>query len=221
MKISYLGHSSFKITGKTATREKITIITDPFDPKVVGLPYPAQEADIVSFSHETHADHNYVEGIKSTGFFLLNTPGEYEIKGLRVFGVKTYHDAKEGKERGQNTIFIFDFEEARVAHLGDLGHELSADQLEELEGIDILLFPVGGEFTIGGELALKVMESIEPKIAIPMHYRTPKHLEAFEKLATVEEFVAEENGIVTHEKELDIKSKSDLPADMTKIIVLE
>ena len=218
MKINYLGHSSFIISGNGHDEQKVTLVTDPFDPKMLGLPYHKQDADIVTCSHEGHGDHDWYEGIKKVDekdYFLINTPGEYEIRGVRIFGIKSFHDDKQGKERGQNTIFVFDFEEARIAHLGDLGHPLDSEQIEALEGVDILMVPVGGTFTIDSRQAVNVIEEIEPKIVIPMHYKVEGMTPAFEKLETLEDFLKEAGIDVKESEDLKIKSKSDLPQDTT------
>lgn len=222
MKIKYLGHSSFKITGKTPFGEEVTLITDPFNPKEVGLSYSKQEADIVTLSHH-HGDHDAtdnIEGEPRENYILLDTPGEYEIKGLRIFGLKSYHDDKQGAERGTNVIYVFDFMEARVAHLGDLGHKLESDQLEQLENIDILLTPVGGVFTISPKEALETIEDLEPAVTIPMHYKTSKHNATFDKLATLEDFLKEVGASDTEpQKELSVKNHNDLE-QMQNIIPL-
>ena len=217
MKINYLGHSSFRIKGKSNNGDQVTVVVDPFDPKSTGLTYPKQTADIVTISHH-HPDHDFVEKVEKSGekdLFIIDTPGEYEVCGLRIFGVHSFHDDKQGKKRGPNTIYIYDFEEARVAHLGDLGHELTADEMEELENIEILIVPVGGIYTIDPKIAMQVVESIEPMIVIPMHYKTDKHNDSFEKLATLEDFIKEAGVETKPETELNIKSKSDLPQVLT------
>ncbi len=222
MKIKPIGHSSFSIQGKTSTGGKLTVVTDPFDPKKVGLPYPKQDADVVTVSHQ-HDDHNWVEGVKNAPF-VVDTPGEYELSGLRIFGIHSFHDDKEGENRGPNTIYVYDFKEARVAHLGDLGHTLNSDQQEALEFVDVLLVPVGGFYTIDPKTAMMVIESIEPKIVIPMHYKldakTPK-LSKIDKISTVDDFLKEANGVASKkESEFTLKSYSDLP-HTTEIVVLE
>lgn len=214
MKIKYIGHSSFLIKGNTKTNHSLTIVTDPYDPKSTGFPYPKQETDIVTSSHEGHGDHDYYDGIKPSGEnetpFIINTPGEYEIKGLRIYGLKSFHDDVEGTKRGQNTIYIFDFEEARIAHLGDLGHNLDSDQLEALEAVDILMIPIGGIYTIDIKIALQVIENVEPKAVIPMHFKTPKHSDTFKELSTLDEFIKESGLNVREMNELKIKSKDEL-----------
>jgi L-ascorbate metabolism protein UlaG (beta-lactamase superfamily) len=169
MNIQYYGHSCFKITTKPAGRatEGIAIFFDPFD-KSIGLRPPQGQADIVFVTHQ-HPDHNNIEALKGNPI-IIDTPGEYAIKGINATGIETFHDAKEGAERGKNIVFTIDSEDIKVCHLGDLGTELSPHQLEEME-VDILFIPIGGKYTLGGEKAAELVRKIEPKIVIPMHYK--------------------------------------------------
>jgi len=216
MKIKYLGHSSFKITGKSDIEQNITIVTDPFDAKAVGFNFPTTETDIVTISH-AHPDHNSLEKIKpkEKALFTADTPGEYEIADMRIYGLKSYHDNTEGADRGNNTIFIYDFKEARIAHLGCIGHDLNSDLIEELKNVEILMIPIGGTYTIDIKQALEIIEEIEPLIAIPMHYKTDKHNASYKDLSTLEEFIAKASLPVQNLDELNIKSKSDLPNTLT------
>jgi len=125
----------------------------------------------VTVSHE-HDDHNYVDAVKGPPF-LISGPGEYEIEGIFVIGVGTYHDAKQGQERGKNTAYLIEFEGLTICHLGDLGHVLTQEQVEQLNSVDILLVPVGGKYTLNGSKAAEVVGLLEPKIVIPMHYKVP------------------------------------------------
>ena len=155
MDIVYLGHSSFKIRTKSAT-----VITDPFDSSMVGLKYPTVEGDIVSVSH-SHADHNAVS--KVTGAKkIIEGPGEYEVMGVSVIGYPSFHDSESGAARGKNTIYVFEAEGLRIAHLGDLGHVLSDDLVNQMGGIDVLMIPVGGFYTIGPKEAADVVSKIDP-----------------------------------------------------------
>lgn len=182
MDITYLGHASFKIKGKTAT-----LVTDPFDQKV-GLKFPKVEADIVSVSH-SHFDHSATDLVQGEPF-VVNGPGEYEVKGVEVVGVSSFHDDKRGAERGQNTIYNFKIDKLNIAHLGDLGQDsLSTEQVEEIGNVDILLLPVGGFYTIDAQTASKIAASLEPKIIIPMHYLDPDS--SIKELAGVEKFLKE------------------------------
>ncbi|OGC51460.1 hypothetical protein A2982_02745 [candidate division WWE3 bacterium RIFCSPLOWO2_01_FULL_39_13] len=219
MKINYLGHSSFKISTKSLTGEEVTIIIDPFDPKMVGLPFPVQKADIVITSHQ-HPDHNFtagIEGISGEDYFLIDTPGEYEVKGIRFECIQSFHDESDGKERGLNTITAIDAENIRIAHLGDLGAPLSKDQLESLDTVDILMIPVGGFYTIGAKEAIEIIESIEPSVVIPMHYKMPNAPEQFKNLATLEDFIKEFGAEAETKKEYKINSRSDLPQNITVV----
>jgi L-ascorbate metabolism protein UlaG (beta-lactamase superfamily) len=170
MNIQYYGHSCFKITTKPSGRatDDVVVFTDPFD-RSIGLRPPQGQADVVFVSHE-HSDHNNAEVLKGDPV-ILNNPGEYYAKGITAVGMDSFHDTKGGVEKGHNTIFLFESEEVRLCHLGDLGTELTPDQLEEIEGVDILFVPVGGDSTLNGAKAAEMVRKIEPKIVIPMHYK--------------------------------------------------
>ena len=146
MIITYHGHSCFKLKGKRGT-----VVTDPYD-DAVGFSMPRLSADIVTVSHD-HFDHNAAGKISGTARrdnpFVIAEPGEYEVGRISVFGTKTYHDSSKGAERGLNTVYTVLIDGMKICHLGDLGHELTADQLDAIGSIDILLCPVGGSFTIG------------------------------------------------------------------------
>ncbi|OQB74903.1 MAG: metal-dependent hydrolase [candidate division TA06 bacterium ADurb.Bin131] len=165
MNIRWLGHSCFLITSGNGMR----ILTDPFD-KTVGYEIPAVEADIVLISHE-HFDHNAVNLVKGNPE-VVRKPGEYKIKGIDIKGISSFHDATEGSKRGHNTIFVFKVDNICVSHLGDLGHILQPEHIKDIGYVDILLIPVGGFYTIDSEQATRVVQQINPKIIIPMHYKT-------------------------------------------------
>jgi L-ascorbate metabolism protein UlaG (beta-lactamase superfamily) len=171
MNIQYYGHSCFKITTKPAGRatDDVVIFTDPFD-RSIGLRPPQGQANLVFVSHD-HYDHNNASILKGEPI-ILNTPGEYSARGINATGIDSHHDENQGEDRGHNTIFVFESEGIRICHLGDLGSELTPKQLEDIDGIDILMIPVGGKFTIDGKKAAEIVRRIEPKIVIPMHYKT-------------------------------------------------
>lgn len=170
MNIQYYGHSCFKITTKPAGRgqEEITVFLDPFS-KEIGLRPPQGQADLVLVSHDHH-DHNNISVLKGNPR-VLDIPGEYSVFGVNIIGINSFHDNKSGEERGKNTIFILESEEIRICHLGDLGSDLSEKQLEEINGVNILMIPIGGKYTIDGEKAVDIIKKIEPNIIIPMHYK--------------------------------------------------
>lgn len=213
MEITYFGHSSFKIKTKS-----INLVTDPFDPKMVGLKYPLVEAEIVTISHD-HADHNYLERIKEIKK-VITGPGEYEISEVSIIGLPSWHDDQKGETRGKNTIYVFEAEDLRVAHLGDLGHPLSEKILEEIGEINILMVPVGGFYTVGPREALEIISEIEPQIIIPMHFQVPGlNSETFAKLLPLENFLKESGLAVEKMSKLQVKL-SDIGEEQ-KIIELE
>lgn len=214
MEISYLGHSSFRIRTSLGF-----VVTDPFDSKMVGLKYSGVEADIVTISHD-HADHNQYQRVKGVKR-VVNGPGEYEIAGISIIGIESFHDDKKGELRGKNTIYVIEAEGLRLCHLGDLGHTLSQELVEEIGGIDILMVPVGGGgFTIGAKEASQVVMDIEPKIVIPMHYGLPGlNKEVFSKLESVEDFLKELSLPTERLPKLSIK-KEELQEE-SRAVVLE
>lgn len=185
MEIIYLGHSSFRIKTKGAS-----IVTDPYDPKMVGLKFPKISADIVTVSHE-HNDHNRRELVKNVRK-IVDGPGEYEIGGVSIVGLPSFHDDKGGSVRGKNTIYILEAESLRLVHLGDLGHKLDESQIEVIGDVDVLMVPVGGEYTIGASTASEIVHALTPKIIIPMHYKMAAlNQETFGKLEPIETFLKE------------------------------
>jgi len=164
MDISWLGHSCFRIKGSNAT-----VITDPYPPDL-GYSLGKPTARIVTVSHQ-HPGHAYIQGIAGEPK-IITGPGEYEISGVLIIGMATFHDTEGGRMRGSNTVYLMEVDEVSVCHLGDLGQVLTAGQVEELENVDVLLLPVGGVSTINAPLAAKVVRQLEPKVVIPMHYKT-------------------------------------------------
>lgn len=211
MDITYFGHSSFRLKGKDAS-----VVTDPFDPKMVGLKYSGVEGDIVTISHN-HDDHNKAELVKGA-VKIIDGPGEYEIKGISILGFPSFHDKVKGEERGKNVIYVYEIDGLRLCHLGDLGHKLSDELLEEIGDIDILMIPVGGEYTINSSEAAEVVRDIEPSIVLPMHYKMEGTLIA--KLAGVESFLKEVGMTVEKLPKLVVK-KEDITEEMQKVVELE
>ena len=164
MDISWLGHSCFRIRGSHAT-----VITDPYSPDL-GYSLGKPTARIVTVSHQ-HPGHSYVQGIGGEPR-LVTRPGEYEISGVLIIGISTFHDADRGEKRGKNTVYLMEIDEVVVCHLGDLGHVLTAGQVEEIGNVDVLLLPVGGVSTINAPIAAEVVRQLEPKAVVPMHYKT-------------------------------------------------
>jgi len=211
MHITWLGHSCFKIQDK-----ETIIVIDPYGPGYGPKP-PKLKADLVAITHD-HKDHNYTDSIMGEPF-KINGPGEYEFKGVYIKGIPSYHDNQQGKERGVNTIYRLEVDGVSIAHLGDLGHILNDDQLEMLEGTDVLLIPVGGVYTLDAKQAVEVISQIEPRIVIPMHYDTPEFSKKI-KLDSINKF-CKEIGICPSGKvdKLKINGK-ELPTEETQVIVM-
>lgn len=170
MKITWLGHASFLLVSEA----KVRIITDPYTPGMYGLDYKeiGESADIVAVSHE-HGDHNNVAAVKGDPEVIRGT-GSHAAKGLTFRGIASYHDASKGGERGDNTIFCFNVDGVNVCHVGDLGHELDDNTIAEIGQVDVLLLPVGGNFTIDATVACQVCEKLSPKVVIPMHFKNER-----------------------------------------------
>lgn len=164
MEINWLGHACFRIRGRNAT-----IVTDPFSPDY-GYSLGKSTARIVTVSHH-HPGHSYTQGIGG-GPRVVERPGEYEISGVLIIGVPALHDGQGGARLGRNTIYLMDVDDVSVCHLGDLGHVLASGQAEQVEDVDVLLVPVGGGSTVDAASAASIVRQLEPKIVVPMHYRT-------------------------------------------------
>lgn len=214
MNLIWHGQSCFSIKSK----DKIIVI-DPFDKKI-GLKQPRLKADILLVSHG-HSDHAETSIVKKAhdDLKIINEPGEYEFGGIYIQAILAYHDAKQGKELGETLMFTVRAEDMVVAHLGDLGQlELSEDQLEELNGVDILLVPVGGVYTIDGHQAAKIISQVDPRIVIPMHYNISGKAS---KIKDASIFLAEEGAKGIEPKdELKIEKKN-LPVEEREAVVLK
>ncbi|MHB0856184.1 MAG: MBL fold metallo-hydrolase [Anaerolineae bacterium] len=165
MEITWYGQACFRLKGRGQS-----VVTDPYGPDL-SLKLPRLTASVVTVSHP-HDDHNYVQAVKGQTY-VITGPGEYEVDGIFVIGISTFHDAKQGQEYGRNTAYLIEFEDLTVCHLGDLGHPLTQEQVEQLNSIDVLLIPVGGRTTLTGAKAAEVVNMLEPRVVIPMHYKIP------------------------------------------------
>jgi L-ascorbate metabolism protein UlaG (beta-lactamase superfamily) len=214
--VHYLGHSCFRLRGRDGT-----VLCDPYS-RSIGFDLGRPTAHIVTISHD-HPDHNNVAGVKPLRekLFVIDGPGEYEVSGVLLTGVRTAHDKHKGAERGFNTVFVIHLDDLVFCHLGDLGHELTQAQLEEIGNVDVLFVPVGGGETIGPAEANSVIGQIEPRIVVPMHYAAAQLSFEYE-LAPLEKFT-HERGL----KEFTVEEKLSLtPANLppegedTRVVVL-
>lgn len=202
MNIKWLGHACFLITAEDGTR----ILHDPYK-DMLGYKMPkGLKVDYVVSSHN-HSDHNYYLGLEP-GFTLIDQYGLTETPFGVFNGVLSYHDQSSGDVRGDNAIFTYTVDGLKIAHLGDLGHKLDERQLSQLTDLDVIFLPVGGGYTIDGELGRVVANQLNPKVVIPMHYRT-RALGPFGfKFKRVEDFTKKYNKTVNKVQTITISLES-------------
>ena len=164
LQIRWHGHSCFEITND------VTLVTDPHDGKSIGIPAPSVTGDVILVSHD-HYDHNSVKTVEKEDSKVVTDERKKNISNIEIKGIESFHDECDGAKRGKNIIYKFIMDDVSFCHLGDLGHELDDDAVQKIGDVDILFIPVGGTFTVDAEQAWKVINSIKPKIAIPMHYK--------------------------------------------------
>ncbi len=216
--LHYLGHSCFRLRGRDGI-----VLCDPFD-RSIGLDIGRPTAHIVTLSHD-HPGHNNSAAVRGVGEqpqpFLINGPGEYEVRGVLINGIRTYHDKEKGQVRGYNTVYVIRLDDVIFCHLGDLNHELTAAQLDEIGNVDVLFVPVGGDTTIAPAEAASVIGQIEPRMIIPMHYASPQ-LAATHQLASLDKFVHEMGIKDTTPQEKISVTPSTLPAEGedTRIVIM-
>lgn len=209
MIIQWFGHSFFRFD----TKNKVIAI-DPYSETATGLKPSRFKADILLITHQQE-DHNNKSVIMDDPF-ILEGPGEVETGGICIEGLSSFHDKKSGQARGENTIYLLESEDITICHLGDLGEpKLKEETLEKVADADILLIPVGGNYTINHEEAVSFINQIEPKIIIPMHYALPKLKIKLDPLDKFIKSISKKPEVVD---KLVIR-KNNLP-DETKLIVL-
>ena len=215
MNIVWYGQSFFELGVKGQDGE-VKIAVDPFGENL-GLKVPKVEASLALISHQ-HSDHNNLKAISGNPF-VIDTAGEYEVKGIFIKGISAFNDNQKGQERGAVVIYTIEAEGMRLCHLSDLGQkELTPEQIEEIGEVDILMIPAGGKYTVDAKDASEIISQIEPKVVIPMHYQVAgagsdlDSMDKFYKVMGVEGLVKQ--------KKLKISAK-DLPKEDTQIIVLE
>ena len=209
MEIEWYGQSCFRLREGAST-----IITDPYD-KSIGYTMPKLRADLVTVSHEApgHASVAAVKGEPK----VLNRPGEYEVKGVFITGIQTWSGGgAKGEAKEENTVFVFEFGDLTICHLGDLSKVLTQAQVESMPDVDVLMVPVGGGGALDADKAAEVISQLEPRIVIPMHYQTEF---CTLKLDSLTKFL-KEMGMAEHAPEDSLKvTKATLPEE-TQVVVL-
>ena len=209
MEIIWYGLACFRLKSR-----QLTIVADPYAPET-GMIMPQVRAQVVTISHDAPG-HNYVKAVKGAAH-VFDGPGEYEVNGVFITGVATYHRGKPG-ERERNTSFLYEFEDLSIGHLGDLGETLDRKQIEAFNSPDVLIIPVGGGDILDASKAVEVITELEPRIVIPMHYAQPGlNL----KMDTLEKFLKEMGAEATAPMPTLKLRKSDLAGDETRVVLLE
>ena len=196
---------------------------DPFATEDVGLGMAKEMADIVTISHD-HGDHNNKESVtgpaKRQEVFVIDKVGEYEIGGIEISAIRTFHDKTEGSERGRNLITVVRMDNLAFCHLGDLGHKLSEGTIEKMGSVDVLMIPVGGVYTIDAQEAVDMIKEIQPSVVIPMHYKVDGMTSQFSEMTTLELFLDKCKLPVMEERLHKTKiDESSLPDD-TQIMIM-
>jgi len=199
-------HACFEIRGSN-----VTVVIDPHDGASLGIAPPSCKGDVILVTHD-HFDHNAVSIVaKPDSEILVMLRGEKTVKGVYVKGIKTYHDKFEGRQRGENTVYLFIVDGIRFAHLGDLGHVLNESEIKELGEVDVLFIPVGGTYTIGAKEAAEIVNKLSPKLVMPMHYKIPG-LEL--PLSEVDKFTSKFEKVEEKPNEVEV-TKENLPEPVT------
>ena len=201
MKFQALGHACFAVT----TKEGTTVLFDPFE-EGIGYPVPRIRADIVCLGHD-HYDHNNAAAAEGSPQ-ILRTTAEVCEKDVRIFGVPCFHDDAHGALRGENIIFLMEADGMRIAHMGDVGHMLSKEQIAAIGPIDALMIPVGGTFTVDADAAAELVRTIHPRVTIPMHYQTAR-LTLGKPLAPLSDFIKHFTNVTKLETDTFTLEKDD------------
>ncbi len=208
--VRWYGQTCFRLSN----RQSISVVTDPYSPDV-GLRLPDLKADIVTVSHHG-STCDYLAGVRDP-FRVLVGPGEYEIKGVFITGIPTFADDQEGRVRGLNTVFTFDFGGTTVCHLGRLGHVPTPSQVKNLGSVDVLLVPVGGGGSLTSTQASEVIGLLEPGIIVPMRYRIPGVLEDLEDV----DHLLKEMAMEGMDSQETLTVSAARASEATDIVVLE
>jgi L-ascorbate metabolism protein UlaG (beta-lactamase superfamily) len=213
MEITWHGHSCFRIS----ERGMASVVTDPYDPEVVGLDPGKLRADVVTISCDDPA-HNYVKAIRGKAFEIIG-PGEYEIGGVFITGVRINGSkAKASPGQMHNTVYVIDYNGIKIAHLGELNNVPSQTEVEGLGEVNIALVPIGGRTSLNAAKAAEVISLLEPSVVIPMHYGMRDSLMKLEPLSKF----LKEMGLTTIETEESIKLQSvNVLPEETRVMVLD
>jgi len=220
--IRWFGQSFFQVEAS----DKTLIVVDPHS--MIEYNRPTCKADLVLITHE-HDDHNQPDALTDSreakiirGLTVKGKRQEWakideKFKDIKIRSVPSFHDAEDGLKRGKNSIFVFEVDGLKIAHLGDLGHSLEAEQIKAIGGIDILMIPVGGIYTINGEKAREVVDQLKPRLyVLPMHYGN----RAVDTLQDPSEFIEGQKNVRTLEKSNTLIVPIGLKLDKPTIVLM-
>jgi len=213
MEITWHGHSCFRIN----ERGMAAVVTDPYDPQVVGFDPGKLRAEVVTVSCNKPA-HNYTKAIRGSAFEITG-PGEYEVGGVFITGVRINGSKKKkGEDDTRNTIYVIDYNGLKIAHLGELNNVPTQTEVEGLGEVNIALVPVGGRTSLNAAKAAEVISLLEPSIVIPMHYKVKDSVMPLDSLSKF----LKEMGLteVETEESLKLTSTNVLPEE-TRVVVLD
>ena len=206
MNIKWFGHSCFALSGNG-----VKLLTDPFDP-ATGYQAAYEKVDAVTVSHGHH-DHSAADLVPGQPL-VIKGPGQYNVGPVKITGIAAYHDSARGVRRGEITMYLFEMEDLRLLHAGDLGHYLYQDTVDALGRVDVLFLPVGGVYTIDAGVAAQVVRQLNPPLVLPMHYQTPAETSRLGELGDFTKRFPK----VERRKELEAK-RASLPAETTVMIL--
>ncbi len=211
MNVRWLGHSSFCLTESTGT----AVVTDPFDP-YVGIEMPKVRADVVTTSH-SHKDHNAIHLVDGAST-VIDQSGAFEVKGIHVFGIDAKHDGEQGSLRGDVVIYKFRIDGVEVCHMGDIGEECSPEIVEAIGTVNVLLIPVGGNYTIDAKQAKEYVDRLMPDIVVPMHYRSKGVEFDIDKVDDFLDLFEEEDVIYLDTADFDV-TRSQFDGERTRVVI--
>ena len=207
MEITWLAHSCFRLRGA-----EVTVLTDPF-PDSIGGRLGTIQPTIVTISHQ-HPNHNRWQGLVDD-FRLIEGPGEYAISGVYIKGIMTPPGREDAPEK-RNTAYFMEMDGLSLCHLGDLSSSISSLDVDELTALDILFVPAGGACTFDIGQTGEIIQALNPRIVIPMHYKVPG---LTVELADLDPFLRE-MGVREAEPQPRLNvTTSNLPAE-TRVVIL-
>lgn len=166
MNIKWYGHSCFLLTSESG----VSILTDPPAPET-GYTVSGVRCDAVTVSH-SHYDHSYLAAAEGEPE-VITDEGEHNVKGIKVTGFPAFHDKAQGALRGKVTMYLFEMDGIRILHAGDVGDQLTREEVAKIGVVDVLLVPIGGKYTLDSLEAREFANSLKPSVVIPMHFKTP------------------------------------------------